>query len=94
MKQKALHRPFELYVADMETWQASPLVYHFFEIVQILEGEGERYVNLNRFPYTKGSIFLFTPLDCRGFKMDTAYPLLLHPLFRSVPGQMQKCPGA
>jgi len=70
MKQKALHRPFELYVADMETWQASPLVYHFFEIVQILEGEGIRYVNLNRFPYEKGSIFLFTPLDCRGFKMD------------------------
>ncbi|WP_162915788.1 AraC family transcriptional regulator [Paraflavitalea soli] len=72
MKQKALHRPFELYVADMEDWQARPLVYHFFEIVLILEGEGVRYVNLNRFPYEKGSIFLFTPLDCRGFKMDKA----------------------
>lgn len=71
MQQQALHRPFELYVADMETWHARPLVYHFFEIVQILDGEGVRYVNFNQFPYNKGSIFLFTPLDCRGFKMDT-----------------------
>jgi YesN/AraC family two-component response regulator len=70
MQQKALLRPFELYVADMEAWQARPLVYHFFEIVQILDGEGVRYVNHNRFAYQKGSIFLFTPLDCRGFEMD------------------------
>jgi YesN/AraC family two-component response regulator len=70
MKQKALRRSFELYVADMESWYASPLVYHFFEIVQILDGEGVRIVNRNRFPYKKGSIFLFTPLDCRGFEME------------------------
>jgi YesN/AraC family two-component response regulator len=70
MKQKALRRSFELYVADMESWYARPLVYHFFEIVQILDGEGVRIVNRNRFPYKKGSIFLFTPLDCRGFEME------------------------
>ncbi|WP_205513517.1 helix-turn-helix domain-containing protein [Longitalea arenae] len=70
MKQKTLQQPFELYVADMEDWQARPLVYHFFEIVQILDGEGVRLVNDNRFPYSKGSIFLFTPLDCRGFEMQ------------------------
>jgi YesN/AraC family two-component response regulator len=70
MKQKALRRSFELYVADMESWYANPLVYHFFEIVQIQEGEGVRIVNRNRFPYKKGSIFLFTPLDCRGFEME------------------------
>lgn len=70
MKQKMLQRPFELYVADMEDWQSRPLIYHFFEIVQILDGEGVRVVNRNRFPYSKGSIFLFTPLDCRGFEMS------------------------
>lgn len=70
MKQKMLHRSFELYVADMESWYARPLKYHFFEIVQILEGEGVREVNQNRYPYSKGSIFLFTPLDCRGFEMS------------------------
>lgn len=72
MEHKALHQPFELYVSDMECWHERPLVYHFFEIVQILEGEGTREVNRNRFPYHKGSIFLFTPLDCRGF--DIASP--------------------
>jgi AraC-like DNA-binding protein len=67
MEQKVLHAPFELYVSDMECWHERPLIYHFFEIVQILEGAGSRIVNRNTFPYNKGSIFLFTPRDCRGF---------------------------
>jgi YesN/AraC family two-component response regulator len=71
MKQKMLQRPFELYVADMESWQLRPLIYHFFEIVQIIDGKGVRLVNENRIPYSKGSIFLFTPLDCRGFEMES-----------------------
>lgn len=70
MEHKALHQPFELYVSDMDCWHERPLIYHFFEIVQILEGEGTREVNRNRFPYQKGSIFLFTPLDCRGFDIS------------------------
>ncbi|MBO9154778.1 helix-turn-helix domain-containing protein [Chitinophaga sp. GCM10012297] len=70
MEQKALHRPFELYVSDMACWNERPLTYHFFEIVQILEGEGMRIVNSNRFPYKKNCIFLFTPLDCRGFDIS------------------------
>lgn len=69
MEQKTLYQPFELYVSDMECWNERPLIYHFFEVVQILEGDGVRYVNRNRFPYQKGSIFLFTPLDCRGFEI-------------------------
>lgn len=71
MEQKVLHRPFELYVSDMDCWEERPLVYHFFEIVQILEGSGTREVNNNHFPYHKGSIFIFTPLDCRGFDIET-----------------------
>ncbi len=69
--EKALHRPFELYVSDMESWETRPLVYHFFEIVHVLEGSGSRHVNHNDFPYHQGSIFIFTPLDCRGFNIDT-----------------------
>jgi YesN/AraC family two-component response regulator len=72
MEQKALHQPFELYVSDMETWLARPLIYHFFEVVQILDGEGMREVNNNRFPYKQGNIYLFTPLDCRGFEAGIA----------------------
>lgn len=71
MEQKVLYEPFELYVSDMECWEQRPLVYHFFEIVQILEGEGDRITNMNTFPYHKGSIFLFTPRDCRGFDIRT-----------------------
>ncbi|WP_143304600.1 AraC family transcriptional regulator [Chitinophaga vietnamensis] len=71
MEHKQLHQPFELYVSDMDCWYERPLVYHFFEIVQILEGEGMRTTNNNEFPYHTGSIFLFTPLDCRGFDVKT-----------------------
>lgn len=71
MKNKYLHQPFELYVSDMEHWNERPLTYQFFEIVQILDGQGTRIVNQNKFSYNKGSIFLFTPLDCRGFESST-----------------------
>lgn len=68
MKSKHLHKPFDIFVSDMEHWDERPLIYQFFEIVQIMDGEGTRIINENKFPYTKGSIFLFTPLDCRGFE--------------------------
>lgn len=71
MKQKTLHQPFEVYMADMDCWSERPLIYHFFEIVRIMDGTGTRETNRNRFPYGPGSIFLFTPLDCRGFDVDT-----------------------
>ena len=72
MKKKQLHQPFELFISDMTEWEERALIYHFFEIVQILEGDGMREVNENFFPYKKGDIFLFTPLDCRGFKSINA----------------------
>ncbi|MBV7530139.1 AraC family transcriptional regulator [Chitinophaga sp. sic0106] len=71
MEHKALHRPFELSVSDLEHWNERPLVHHFFELVQVMEGTGVRTLNLNRYPYAKGHIFLYTPLDCRGFESHT-----------------------
>lgn len=71
MKSKHLHKPLDIFVSDMEHWNERPLIYQFFEIVQIIEGEGTRIINENKFPYSKGSIFLFTPLDCRGFESNT-----------------------
>lgn len=71
MKNKHLYQPFELYVSNMQHWNERPLRYQFFEIVQIIDGEGTRIVNENKFSYGKGSIFLFTPLDCRGFESCT-----------------------
>lgn len=69
MVSKVLNHPFELYTSDFESWTVQPLIYHYFEIVQVLEGEGKRLVNGNAYPYSTGSIFLFTPLDCRGFEV-------------------------
>jgi hypothetical protein len=63
MKSKHLHKPFDIFVSDMEHWDERPLIYQFFEIVQIMDGEGTRIINENKFPYSKGSIFLFTTLD-------------------------------
>lgn len=71
MKRKHLHQPFELHVLDMENWNEQPLTYQFFEIVHIIEGKGTRMVNDNHYPYDKGGIFLFTPMDCRGFESCT-----------------------
>ncbi|RAJ79065.1 AraC-like protein [Chitinophaga dinghuensis] len=71
MTQKSLHSPFEVGVSDLEHWNERPLVHHFFEIVQVMEGNGIRTLNRNKYPYTKGNIFLYTPLDCRGFESET-----------------------
>lgn len=68
MKRKQLYQPIEFFVSENENWQEHALVYHFFEIIQIMEGSGERIVNENNYAYKQGDIFLFTPLDCRGFK--------------------------
>lgn len=70
MQPKILYQPFELQVSDLEHWDKQPLVYHFFEIVHIMEGQGTREVNMNKLSYTKGNTFLFTPLDCRGFQSN------------------------
>jgi len=68
VKKKQLYQPIELFISENENWQESTLVYHFFEIIQIMKGAGERIVNENNYAYKQGDIFLFTPMDCRGFK--------------------------
>ncbi len=67
MKSKVLYLPLEVQVSDLQHWFEQPLVYHFFELVQVKEGTGTRHVNNNLLPYQKGDIFMFTPSDCRGF---------------------------
>lgn len=71
MKSKVLYSPFEVRVTGLQQWFERPLVYHFFELVQVKEGTGTRHVNYNLLPYSKGDIFIFTPSDCRGFIEDT-----------------------
>jgi YesN/AraC family two-component response regulator len=70
MQMTTLYQHFELEICDLELWRRRPLVYHFFEIVHVLEGSGLREVNRNKSPFYKDNIFLFTPLDCRGFESE------------------------
>ena len=72
MKHESLYHPFEVVVSDLSCWQQRPLIQHFFEIVQILEGHGTRTVNSNAYAYEPGDLFLLTPRDYRGFTSQTA----------------------
>jgi AraC-like DNA-binding protein len=62
-----LLQPFEVEVVETSKWKLEPKVYHFFEVVYVMEGEGIRYYNGNSMPYRKGNILLYTPLDSRAF---------------------------
>ncbi len=71
-KGRHLFKPFEVFTARLESWQKAPVVYYFFEIVYVVAGTGMRYVNRRRYPYQAGSVFIFTPQDCRSFEVETA----------------------
>jgi len=59
--------PFEIYTEEMTSWNLSAKVFNFFEIIQVLEGKGERYFNHLTLPYQTGQSFIYTPQDCRSF---------------------------
>jgi AraC-like DNA-binding protein len=62
--------PFEIYTEELTSWGLSAKVFNFFEIVQILEGKGERYFNHIKLPYRPGQSFIYTPQDCRSFIIE------------------------
>lgn len=70
MKPKVLHEAFEISVFEMSSWHEDPSVYRYFEMVHVMEGSGIREINGNRFRFKKGSIFIFTPTDCRGLEFS------------------------
>lgn len=76
-KNRHLFQPVEVLTLTLNDWQVAPFVYYFFEIAYIVEGTGVRYVNHTRYPYKPGSIFIFTPQDCRSFEIDTDSTFLI-----------------
>lgn len=62
--------PFEVYSEQMSSWDLSPKVFNFFEIIQILDGKGDRYFNHMRLPYHPGQLLIYTPQDCRSFIIE------------------------
>ena len=59
--------PFEIYTEELTSWDLSATVFNFFEIIQILDGTGDRYFNRNTLAYRPGQSFIYTPQDCRTF---------------------------
>ncbi len=62
--------PFEVHTELMNSWDLSPKVFNFFEIIQILDGKGDRYFNHMRLPYHAGQLLIYTPQDCRSFIIE------------------------
>jgi hypothetical protein len=62
--------PFEIYTEEMSSWDLSAKVFNFFEIIQVLNGKGERYFNHIKLPYQSGQSFIYTPQDCRSFIIE------------------------
>jgi hypothetical protein len=58
---------FDIRTQEMSTWDLPAKVYNFFEIIHIIEGQGERYFNHMRRPYGPGQLLIYTPQDCRSF---------------------------
>jgi AraC-like DNA-binding protein len=62
--------PFEIYTEEMSSWDISTKVFNFFEIIQILDGRGERHFNQIKLPYRPGQSFIYTPQDYRSFVIE------------------------
>lgn len=65
-----LTQPFELFTTSLNEWAALPEVYFFFEVIQVLQGQGFKYVNHTRHAYGPGCFFIFTPQDCRSYEIQ------------------------
>lgn len=71
MRTENLQQPFEIFLFEVEEWQATPHRHNFFELVFILEGTGKQCINKNKVDYHQGNVFVLTPQDCHSFDIAT-----------------------
>lgn len=64
-----LKEPFIITTEEMDVWSASDKINTYFEIVCILNGEGEQFIEHHSYTYKKGSIFLLPASNCHTFKI-------------------------
>lgn len=67
MQVEQTFKPFEIHIEELDQWEKRPHKHNFFELVFIEKGEGLQCINLSKFPYASGNIFLLPPLDCHSF---------------------------
>jgi AraC family transcriptional activator of pobA len=63
------HEPFSVMLTALDYWEKRNRKNNFFELVYILDGQGEQCVNYTHSPYKKGSIFLLPASDCHTYKI-------------------------
>jgi AraC-like DNA-binding protein len=66
-----LNEPFKISMEILDEWKKTDKINTYFEIVYVLEGEGDQYVNNNCHPYKSGSIFLLPASDCHTYKIKS-----------------------
>ena len=77
MKKKNIHRPFEISYQELD--KGSVLGEHkqsFFELISVIAGTGQQYINNNVFDYSAGNLFLITPQDTHSLNVNTATTIL------------------
>lgn len=77
MKKKNIHRPFEIIYQELD----KDLVLNkhkqsFFELITVVSGTGQQYINNNVFDYSTGNLFLITPQDTHSLKVTAPTKIL------------------
>lgn len=63
------HENFSVSIETHDSWEKRDRVNNFFELVYILDGEGEQCVNQSVHHYVKGEIFLLPSASCNGYRI-------------------------
>jgi hypothetical protein len=64
-----IYEPFNVTVSECEQWTNRHRKNTFFELVCILEGEGDQYVNYVRYPYKTNNFFFLPSSKCHTYNI-------------------------
>jgi YesN/AraC family two-component response regulator len=70
MEIRNLYQPFELELLETNQYHARAHRNTFFEMVFVLEGEGNQIINENRLPFGPNKLFLIFPQDKHSFEIE------------------------
>ena len=70
MKRYTLHTPFSIYHFETGEWAHAVHKHTYYEIIFILKGNGQHFINGNKYQYADGDIFLLGPEDFHHFVIE------------------------
>lgn len=59
-----------VFVLELDKWEFDIHKHNFYELIFIVEGEGQHLLNNLNYRYKKGDVFLLTPNDAHEFKIE------------------------